>query len=131
VKLTLTRTYQADRTTGTLSLDGQSLGATLEDIGRPAGIKIDKETCIPEGSYHVTINHSNRFGRDMILLYSNPADLSCDLGGVRFTGIRIHKGVKTEQTEGCILFQGDLASLESAVAAARGAGETITLEVGR
>ena len=125
------RTYQADRTIGVIQIGDEVLGVTLEDIGRPEGIKIPKETCIPEGEYRVAVTMSTRFGREMLLLYSNEKDRSCDLTGCVFTGIRVHKGVKTEQTEGCILYQGVLQALEKRVADAIANGEKVTWIIGR
>lgn len=129
--ITHLRTYLADRTTGRVIVDGQVLGSTLEDIGRPRGIKIPKETCIPEGKYRVAITHSTRFNRPMILLYTDSKDFACTLDEVRFTGIRVHSGTKTEHTEGCVLYQGDLGGLENMVAAALNREESVTWEIGR
>ncbi len=129
--ITHVRQYETLSTPGRLLIAGQALGNTLEDIGRPAGIKIPKETCIPEGSYYVAITESQRFGRRMILLFTNPKTMACEHEGVVFTGIRCHKGVKTEQTEGCILFQGDLTALENQIDEALGRGEKVTWEIGR
>ena len=125
------RHYLTDKTTGYLRIDGDILGDTLEDIGRPEGIKIAKETCIPEGTYKATITMSQHFGREMILLYTNDNDMSCDLSGCTYTGIRVHKGTKTEHTEGCVLFQGDLPALEQRVKDAIAAGEKVTWIIGR
>lgn len=110
------RKYEADRTTGTVEIAGQVLGSTLEDIGRPRGVKIPKETCIPEGDYTARVTHSPRFGRPMILLYTNPKTLACEHEGIRFDGIRVHGGSSTAHTEGCVLYRGDLAALEKLVA---------------
>ena len=125
------RTYQTDKTIGVIQINDKTLGVTLEDIGRPAGIKIPKETCIPEGEYHVAITMSTRFGREMLLLYSNEKDRSCDLTGCLFTGIRVHKGTKTEHTEGCVLYQGDLPALEKRVADAIASGDKVTWVIRR
>jgi len=119
------RTYQTDKTTGHIQIAEVVMGATLEDIGRPAGIKIPKETCIPEGEYHVALTMSTRFGREMLLLYSNEKDRSCDLAGCTYTGIRVHKGTKTEHTEGCVLYQGDLPALEKLVSDTIAKGEKV------
>ena len=125
------RTYQTDKTIGVIQIDDEVLGVTLEDIGRPEGIKIPKETCIPEGTYKAIISMSQHFGREMILLYTNDKTLSCDLAACTYTGIRVHKGTKPEHTEGCVLFQGDLPALEQRVKDAIAAGEKVTWIIGR
>ena len=131
MKIAHKRSYEALRTVGQLFIDGKPYGSTIEDIGRPYGVKVAKETCIPEGSYRVTITQSQRFGRPMMLLYTNPLDKSVDMGGIKFTGIRVHKGTKTEHTEGCVLYQGDLAELQSLVDAAFQRGEQVTWDIER
>ena len=125
------RTYQTDKTIGVIQIGDEVLGVTLEDIGRPAGIKIPKETCIPEGEYHVALTMSTRFGREMLLLYTNTKDRSCDLAGCTYTGIRVHKGTKTEHTEGCVLYQGDLPAFEKLVSDTIAKGEKVTWVIGR
>ena len=59
-------------------------GMVLEDIGRTNGVKIQDETCIPEGAYRVTITPSARFGKDMLLLFNRP-DYSVQNDGIKFT----------------------------------------------
>ncbi len=127
------RTYQADKTTGRIMVEGRVLGKTLEDIGRPSGIKIPQETCIPEGEYHVAITMSARFQRPMILLYTNPKSLTCDHDHMAFSGIRIHSGNKTVQTDGCVLIpdQVSLQHLESIVGKALNNGESVTWTITR
>jgi len=125
------RTYQTDKTIGVIQIGDEVLGVTLEDIGRPAGIKIPKETCIPEGEYQVAVTMSTRFGREMLLLYTNAKDRSCDLAGCTYTGIRVHKGTKTEHTEGCVLYQGDLPALEKLVTDTLAGSESVTWVIGR
>lgn len=131
MKVRLLRTYHANKTTGRLFIDDEFAGLTLEDIGRPHGIKIPKETCIPEGKYFATINQSARFKRLMVQIFSNPKTLACDLGGITFTGIRVHKGSTTEHTEGCILYLGDLEGLEMRLGAAVLRNELIEWEITR
>ncbi len=131
MKITQKRTYEALRTTSTLSIDSKPYGATIEDIGRPYGVKIQDETCIPEGSYKVAITESARFGRPMLQLFTNPTDKSCDMGGIRFTGIRVHGGNKTSQSAGCILYQGDLTELETVIGKALKLGELVLWEIVR
>ncbi len=100
------RTYHKDRTVSVLFVDGVQLtGTTLEDCGRPKGVKIQDETCIPEGVYGVKITKSERFKKDMVILFNEPSDLSVRDGTVRWTGIRLHAGVNIEHTAGCILYR--------------------------
>ncbi|OXE34915.1 MAG: hypothetical protein CGW95_17050 [Phenylobacterium zucineum] len=80
-------------TIGELLVDGEHECWTLEDVMRPGGEKVPGETAIPDGTYKVIVNHSNRFGCDMPLLLEVPG----------FTGIRIHSGNLATQTEGCLL----------------------------
>lgn len=97
------RTYFSTYTASRLLIDGSFAGMVLEDSGRPGGVKIPRETCLPEGVYKVGWTLSARFGRDMLILY-NKADYSVDVGGVRFTGIRVHEGANVTHTDGCILY---------------------------
>lgn len=55
--------------------------------------KVQNETAIPRGTYNVSVTLSNRFKIRLPLLH--------DVDG--FTGIRIHSGNSSENTEGCIL----------------------------
>lgn len=80
-------------TFGTLRINGRIYCRTLEDAFRPAGEKVYGKTCIPAGRYRVIINHSLRFRQDLPLLLDVPG----------FTGIRIHPGNTTADTDGCIL----------------------------
>jgi len=99
------RTYEKSCTVADVYVDGKYFGDTLEDVGRPTGVKVYAETCIPEGVYKVTISYSNRFKQPMMLLY-NQDDFSIENGGVRFTGIRVHGGTNVEHTAGCPLLLG-------------------------
>jgi hypothetical protein len=71
---------------------------TLEDTVRPAGVKIQNKTAIPAGEYKVIYDFSNRFQKLMphVLKLDNS-----DPDG--FTGIRIHSGNTSADTDGCIL----------------------------
>ena len=104
MQIDIVRALFTDTTSsGKLFINGEEVCFTLEDTARAYGIKIPAKTCLPAGAYFVTITPSQRFGRPMILLFTNPKDLSCENGGIRFTGIRIHGGNTHENTEGCIL----------------------------
>lgn len=72
---------------------------TLEDKvrqveGQPVSSwKVQNETAIPRGTYNVSVTLSNRFKTRLPLLN--------DVDG--FTGVRIHSGNSSKNTEGCIL----------------------------
>lgn len=79
---------------------GQSpLCYVLEDKYREVegqDVKVWKEqnqTAIPKGTYDVSITFSNRFQTRLPLLANVPG----------FTGIRIHSGNSSKNTEGCLL----------------------------
>ena len=100
MELTLQREPSTDESTpGTLSVNGVFECFTLEDVVREvpglrvAAWKVASRTAIPVGAYDVTIDFSQRFGRDM------PHIL--DVEG--FDGIRVHSGNTSADTEGCIL----------------------------
>lgn len=118
------RTYHDKVTTSDVFVNGVYFGEAIEDIGRPAGVKIPAETCIPEGVYHVSITMSGKFGKPMMVLYNVNDDHSVDRGGVRFTGIRVHRGAGTRNTEGCVLLP-DYEQLQAKVQAQLDSGDKI------
>ncbi len=75
----------------------------LEDEARPEGVKIKKETCIPEGVYSLRITFSNRYQRYMPLVYNTDDLRVTDSRGKSWAGIRIHSGNTKKDTEGCLL----------------------------
>ena len=79
-------------TIGCLFVDGIFECLTLEDEVRP-GPKVAGLTAIPPGTYKVVLSMSPKFKRVLPEVLNVPG----------FTGIRIHKGNKPEDTEGCIL----------------------------
>jgi hypothetical protein len=95
--------FTENSSSGKLLCNGEFLCYTLEDAARAYGIKIDGKTCLPAGQYSVTITPSVRFKRPMILIYTNQQNMCCEVGGISFSGIRIHGGNTAENTEGCIL----------------------------
>lgn len=83
-------------TEGKLFVNGTFECYSLEDTDRQlenGGEKIYGKTAIPRGVYDVVISYSPRFKQDMPEILNVP----------QFEGIRIHKGNKSEDTEGCIL----------------------------
>jgi len=86
----------ANFTEGRLYINGEFECFTIEDADRnleDGGIKVQNKTAIPKGSYNVTITMSNRFGKFMPLIE--------DVKG--FSGVRIHSGNSSKDTEGCII----------------------------
>ena len=90
-------------TTGKLYINNQFECFILEDVDRGlkqnmplaeiARRKLHGHTCIPEGTYKVVVNYSNRFKRNLPLLLNVPG----------FEGIRLHPGNSDADTEGCPL----------------------------
>ena len=86
-----------------LYIDGKYFSDVLEDPDRGLTdnmsleeikkIKIKGNTCIPYGTYNVTITYSPRFKKNLPLLNNVKG----------FDGIRIHSGNKPQDTEGCLL----------------------------
>lgn len=100
MKLLLERLQRdPDVTIGALSIDGDFECWVCEDpvrevLGQPVATwKIQGQTAIPVGTYRVDITASARFKRDLPLLLDVPG----------FSGIRIHPGNTTADTEGCLL----------------------------
>lgn len=90
---------EPDVTIGSLSIDGDWRCWTLEDPvrevpGQPVTQwKIKGQTAIPRGTYQVIVDMSPRFKRRLPLLLDVPG----------YTGVRIHAGNTTDNTEGCLL----------------------------
>ncbi len=100
MNLKLERIYLGDTfTVGKLSYEDKFICYTLEDKvreveGQPVSSwKIQNETAIPRGTYPISITFSNRFQVRLPLL--------SNVDG--YTGIRIHTGNTSKNTEGCIL----------------------------
>jgi hypothetical protein len=97
MKLKLVRKMgTAGFTEGKLYINGVFECYTVEDADRmleAGGKKIQDKTAIPRGTYEVVITMSNRFKKRLPLLLNVPG----------FTGIRIHAGNSSKNTEGCII----------------------------
>lgn len=103
MKLKLVRKYLGpEYTIGDLYIDGKLYCNTLEDVNRDAnknGIfdgsekKVAGDTCIPFGTYKITVDESPKFGRELPRLHNVSS----------FSGILIHRGNTIKDTAGCIL----------------------------
>lgn len=93
----LTRQVFGDTfTLGEVFLDGQRICYTCEDKDRKledGGEKVYGETCIPRGTYKVTLSFSHKFQK--ILPELHDVD--------QFDGVRIHGGNTDKDTLACVL----------------------------
>ena len=90
-------------TIGKLYVDGKYFSDVLEDVDRGLDSsmseseilekKVKGQTAIPTGQYVINITYSPKYKRMMPLLL--------DVKG--FSGIRIHSGNSSKDTEGCLL----------------------------
>lgn len=83
--------FKPTYTIGKLYVNGIYECYTLEDAVRDK--KIQDVTAIPTGKYKLVIDASTRFRKDMPHILNVP----------NFTGVRIHAGNTSKDTEGCIL----------------------------
>lgn len=130
--------FDPDYTIGKMFVDGEYECFTLEDTVREietrpvAEWKLQDRTAIPRGIYVVDVTFSNRFRK--------PTPLLLDVPG--FSGVRIHSGNTSANTEGCILVGKDwnggdwidksriaFAPLFAKILAAHERHEQITLEI--
>ena len=77
-------------TRGNLYVDGKLYSNTIEPPLR--GNATHRKGAIPKGWYKVRVTYSQKFKRQMPLLYMVPG----------FEGIRIHAGLSVKNTQGCI-----------------------------
>ncbi len=85
------KTGNANFTEGRMYINGEFECYTIEDAVRD--VKIQNKTSIPSGTYNVIMTMSKRFGKVMPLIENVP----------NFTGVRIHAGNTSKDTEGCII----------------------------
>jgi len=111
MEILVLRDYKNHHTDGEVFVDGERFCYCLEDIGRPEGVKIPEETCIPEGVYGVAISRSTRWHKDMLILCTDGTTPAIKVGDVEWTGIRPHGGNTIADTHGCPLlaYHSDLA----------------------
>lgn len=100
MNLSLERRWRSDKCTiGDLFIDGLRECYILEDKVRQIDLvdvddwKVQNETAIPAGRYRVVKDFSNRFQRITLHLINVPG----------FSGIRIHPGNTSVDTDGCLL----------------------------
>ncbi len=75
-----------------------------EDVARPDGVKIEKETAIWAGDdYFIKMTLSNRFGIVLPLIYNDEESLAVINGAKRFDGVRQHNGNTEADTDACQL----------------------------
>lgn len=94
MELKLNRIFLGSSATiGELYIDKKYIADTLEDRVRPEGEKVYGKTAIPEGTYEVKLTYSPRFKKILPEILNVP----------NFSGIRIHTGNSSKDTEGCII----------------------------
>jgi hypothetical protein len=128
-----------ESTISEVRINGDRVCYGLEDAirevdGQPVeSWKIKGETAIPYGAYQLEITRSTRWKKDMLQVMDVPG----------FSGIRIHAGNTSADTEGCLLvgdIKGDdfisnsrpaLVRVFGAVQAALHRGDEVTIEFQR
>ena len=94
MKIEVNKIFKASNyTIGELSVNNNYVCDTLEDRVRVDGEKVYAETAIPTGTYTLVLSYSNRFKKVMPEILNVP----------NFSGIRIHCGNSSKDTEGCLL----------------------------
>lgn len=90
------KTGNAKFTEGRMYINGEFECFTVEDADRKleaGGIKIQNMTAIPKGIYEVVLSMSNRFKKTLPEVLKVPG----------FSGVRIHSGNSSKDSEGCII----------------------------
>lgn len=103
MKIDVVRTqFGVDATNGLLFIDGKFECFTLED--QMQAVKVMKETCIPEGSYKITLRKVGGFHTKYTARYGGMHKGMLwvrDVPGFEY--ILIHTGNTDEHTAGCLL----------------------------
>lgn len=90
-----------------MSNESQKLCFILEDESRGKQVKIYGNTCIPDGDYFVKITYSQRFKRDLPIIYNreefNGQPYVITDGVNVWEGVRMHPGNTDADTLGCQL----------------------------
>lgn len=104
MNISLLRHYFTEKSTiGELLIDDKFECWILEDVARALGVKIKGATCIPQGQYLIKITYSNRFKKLLPIIWNEDNFTVSDLNGASWSGIRIHSGNDSQDTEGCLL----------------------------
>lgn len=117
MKLTVKRTYKGpEYTIGHLYIDGKYFCDTLEDVDRGLTqkmplidilkIKVKGKTCIPYGTYVITMNVvSTKYSNFIKYPYAKfiQGRMPRVLNVPGFDGILIHPGTTANDTDGCLL----------------------------
>lgn len=117
MQITVKRSYQGNNyTVGHLYIDGKFFCDTMEDVDRGLNdrmpltqiksIKIKGKTCIPYGTYAVSMDiqspkYSNYTKYPYALAVKGKMPRVMDVPG--FEGVLIHPGTTANDTEGCLL----------------------------
>lgn len=105
--------YTNDTTIGKMYINDVYFGYVLEDTVRAWGIKVKEHTALPanysggeicwEDLFEVGISYSNRFKREMSIIFNQENGYEVKAGGISFKGCRCHGGNTHKNTEGCPL----------------------------
>jgi hypothetical protein len=97
------KTYRGLTTIGELEYPNGDSCYTLEDVVRAWGIKDGGNTAIPAGRYYMCVSMSQKFKREMVMVYTEANQYELKAGGIEFKGIRIHGGNTHLSSWGCII----------------------------
>ena len=111
MKLTLTRLKSTEKgTIGVLKLDGKFNCFTVEDPVRD--VKIDGDTCIPKGTYSISLRNEGSMTRKYTSKYEFHKGMLWLHNVDNFSYVYIHVGNSKRNSEGCILVNSGVNSLD-------------------